>query len=157
MPALKVNYTSLNSFLNLFIDKPNNVSFSLNALPIDQELSNILDERIQHDTEPPGTYTREERTNKILKYKNKIRKWRNEHPVNRNFKGRSAVAGKKPRIKGKFVTTEEYVKYVETTNQKGDYYEHDSQANDHFNENSTYVGSEKSAREHDLTLKEEAF
>jgi len=64
----------------------------------------------------PGSYTREERMNKILKYKNKIRKWRSNHPLARNFKGRSAVAGKKPRVKGKFVTLEEYQKYLALRN-----------------------------------------
>lgn len=47
-----------------------------------------------------------------MKYKNKIKKWRNAHPVNRNFRGRSRVAVKKPRIKGKFVTHEEYSTYL---------------------------------------------
>lgn len=40
-------------------------------------------------------------------------KWRINHPLNRNFSGRSQVAGSKPRIKGKFVTKEEYQKYME--------------------------------------------
>ncbi len=61
-----------------------------------------------------GVYSKEERRQKILKYKNKIAKWRNSHPVKRAFSGRSNVAGKKPRIKGKFVSTEEYEKYTES-------------------------------------------
>jgi hypothetical protein len=60
-----------------------------------------------------GTYTLDERISKILKYKKKIVKWRLAHPPNRNFSGRSAVAGSKPRIKGKFVKKDEYQKYVE--------------------------------------------
>jgi hypothetical protein len=70
------------------------------------------------DKKCPGLYTRDERIGRILKYKNKIRKWRTSHPVNRIFKGRSSVAGKKPRIKGKFVTPEEYQKYVSTSSKK---------------------------------------
>lgn len=61
----------------------------------------------------PGTYARDERMLRILKYKKKIMKWRIRHPLNRNFSGRSAVAGNKPRIKGKFVTREEYEKYMD--------------------------------------------
>lgn len=124
----------------------------MSHLPIDEELSAILNERINPDLEPPGTLNREERTGKILKYKNKIRKYRNEHPVNRNFKGRSVVAGKKPRIKGKFVTIEEYVEYIKTTNTN----EAGLPLNtEHFNESTAYDGSEKSTREHDLNIKEE--
>ena len=58
-------------------------------------------------------YTREERLAKILKYKNKIRKWRSSHPVHKKFTGRSSVATKKPRIKGKFVTSDKYLEYLE--------------------------------------------
>ena len=60
----------------------------------------------------PGTYTREERMERILRYKKKIMKWRIAHPLNRNFLGRSFVAGYKPRIKGKFVSKEEYFKHI---------------------------------------------
>lgn len=59
----------------------------------------------------PGIYSKEERNDKILKYKKKIIKWRVAHPVNRNFSGRSVVAGTKPRIRGKFVSNEEYMSY----------------------------------------------
>jgi hypothetical protein len=61
-----------------------------------------------------GTYPPDERIRKILNYKKKIIKWRAAHPPNRNFSGRSAVAGSKPRIKGKFVKKDEYQKYMET-------------------------------------------
>lgn len=61
----------------------------------------------------PGIYSRAERMLKILRYKKKIVKWRLNHPLTRNFSGRSQVAGSKPRIKGKFVTKEEYQKYLE--------------------------------------------
>mmetsp|Transcript_18169 Transcript_18169/g.15837 ORF Transcript_18169/g.15837 Transcript_18169/m.15837 type:complete len:158 (-) Transcript_18169:895-1368(-) len=44
---------------------------------------------IYGDKAAPGTHTRDDRLGRILKYKNKIKKWRNAHPVNRNFKGRS--------------------------------------------------------------------
>jgi len=74
----------------------------------DHDLGSILKQQVPSDEELPGIYTKHERINKILKYKNKIRKWRNAHPVKRVFKGRSQVAGQKPRIKGKFVTIEEY-------------------------------------------------
>lgn len=61
----------------------------------------------------PGIYSKEVRALKILKYKKKIIKWRVSHPVNRAFSGRSVVAGAKPRIRGKFVSHEEYAKYME--------------------------------------------
>jgi len=51
-----------------------------------------------------GAYTREERTEKIIRYKKKIMKWRNKHPVSRSFNGRSKTAVNKPRVKGKFVS-----------------------------------------------------
>lgn len=57
-----------------------------------------------------GSYSREERMQKIMKYKNKIQKWRDSHPVNRAFTGRSKVAGNKPRVKGRFVKASEYIK-----------------------------------------------
>jgi len=60
-----------------------------------------------------GIYPLDERIQKILQYKKKIIKWRAAHPPNRNFSGRSAVAGSKPRIKGKFVKKDEYQKYLD--------------------------------------------
>jgi len=60
-----------------------------------------------------GTYLLDERIRKILHYKKKIIKWRAAHPPNRSFTGRSAVAGSKPRIKGKFVKKDEYQKHLE--------------------------------------------
>jgi len=59
-----------------------------------------------------GVYSREERVNKIIGYKKKIRKYRAMHPSNRAFKGRSLIAFKKPRIRGKFVSIGEYLKQV---------------------------------------------
>eukprot|EP01017_Pseudomicrothorax_dubius_P013535 TRINITY_DN16003_c0_g1_i1.p1 TRINITY_DN16003_c0_g1~~TRINITY_DN16003_c0_g1_i1.p1 ORF type:complete len:287 (+),score=33.97 TRINITY_DN16003_c0_g1_i1:96-956(+) len=54
-----------------------------------------------------GAYSKEERMEKISRYKYKIQKWREQHPVNRTFKGRSRVAGTKPRVKGRFVKASE--------------------------------------------------
>lgn len=73
-----------------------------------EDLRSMLGNQLLNDEDIPGVYNKHERINKILKYKNKIRKWRTRHPVKRMFKGRSVVAGQKPRIKGKFVTIEEY-------------------------------------------------
>ena len=127
-------------------------------LLIGDELKALFEERLTLDDEAPGTYDREERTTKILKYKNKIRKWRIAHPVNRKFKGRSAVAVKKLRVKGKFVTTEEYEEYIKSTNVAKDNGENDSQAYDHFNDVTTYVGSERSAlRDNEHDIKEETI
>lgn len=81
-------------------------------LLMDQELSSFFEKAIAHDHQTLGAYDREERISKILKYKNKIRKWRKEHPVKKDFHGRSVVAVKKPRIKGKFVTLEEYAEHI---------------------------------------------
>ena len=77
-----------------------------------EDLSSMLKLQVPSDEELPGVYNKQERIGKILKYKNKIRKWRAEHPVKKSFKGRSAVANQKPRIKGKFVTQEEYTQYL---------------------------------------------
>jgi len=59
-----------------------------------------------------GLYSVEERQEKILKYKNKIRKWRENNPVSKKFNGRSSIANKKFRVKGKFVTEDIYLTYV---------------------------------------------
>ena len=80
----------------------------IDDLANDQDLGSILKQQVPSDEELPGIYSKHERIAKILKYKNKIRKWRSKHPVKRIFKGRSQVAGQKPRIKGKFVSIEEY-------------------------------------------------
>lgn len=84
--------------LNLFCEE----SYDLD----DILLKNDYEENVQ-------ACTKEERLAKILKYKNKIRKWRSSHPVNKRFNGRSSVATKKPRIKGKFVTSEKYLEFLE--------------------------------------------
>lgn len=68
----------------------------------------------------PGVYPKEVRAMKILKYKKKIIKWRVAHPVNRNFSGRSQVAGSKPRIKGKFVSNEKYKQFMEVSKKDGE-------------------------------------
>eukprot|EP01017_Pseudomicrothorax_dubius_P038427 TRINITY_DN5756_c0_g1_i3.p1 TRINITY_DN5756_c0_g1~~TRINITY_DN5756_c0_g1_i3.p1 ORF type:complete len:313 (-),score=63.93 TRINITY_DN5756_c0_g1_i3:192-1130(-) len=52
-----------------------------------------------------GLYTREERIGKIKKYKSKLSRWREKHPVNRVFKGRSRAANAKPRVNGRFIKT----------------------------------------------------
>jgi hypothetical protein len=56
--------------------------------------------------QPAGIYSKEERQEKIQRYKNKIRKYREAHPVMRTFEGRSKIAGSKPRIKGRFAKKE---------------------------------------------------
>jgi len=123
-----------------------------------EHLKDLLLDIADYHNSSVGTYTNAERIDKILKYKGKIRKHRSDHPVNRTFKGRSMVAGKKPRIKGKFVKMEEYLK----SRVKEDY--EDGRLNwteplmDDVNESTTYNDSEKSLREHrDMQLKEEAF
>ena len=50
-----------------------------------------------------GVYVPETRRLKILKYKEKIKKYRQKVHVSRNFSGRSVVAKTKPRVNGKFV------------------------------------------------------
>lgn len=96
----------------------NNFSLSTLSAPekmIDfstMDLGTLLKHKVPSEEEIPGVYNKYERINKILKYKGKIRKWRVSHPVRRGFKGRSQVAGQKPRIKGKFVTIEEYQQHV---------------------------------------------
>lgn len=109
-----------------------------------EEFANFAIYRKMHKAEKvPGVYTRDERLQRILRFKNKIRKWRTAHPVNRNFKGRSAVAGKKPRIKGKFVTPEEYQDYL------------NSQRPNHKSANESSYVTENSECHDDSALKEE--
>lgn len=60
---------------------------------------------------PSTAYMKETRIQKVQRYRNKRLKWRDTHTINRNFTGRSAVAGSKPRIKGRFVKQDEYEKY----------------------------------------------
>ena len=65
----------------------------------------------------PGVYNYEERFEKILKYKNKIIKWRKAHPVCKRYNGRSKVAGMKFRVRGKFVTPDKYLIFVKEQKQ----------------------------------------
>ena len=50
-----------------------------------------------------GEYSYEARHLKILKYKEKVKKYRQKVHVSRNFSGRSTIAKIKPRVNGKFV------------------------------------------------------
>ena len=52
-----------------------------------------------------GKYTISQRREKIQRYKRRIRKFREEHPIKRNYNGRSRVAKDKPRLNGKFAKT----------------------------------------------------
>lgn len=52
-----------------------------------------------------GIYAPEARRLKILRYKEKVKKYRQKVHVSRNFSGRSVVAKIKPRANGKFVKT----------------------------------------------------
>lgn len=49
-----------------------------------------------------GIYTKSQRSLKILKYKERIQKFRDAHPIKKNYGGRSRVAKEKPRLNGKF-------------------------------------------------------
>lgn len=49
-----------------------------------------------------GAYTRVERKRRIMKYKEKQKKWRKLHPLSRNFEGRRRIAFEKVRKNGKF-------------------------------------------------------
>lgn len=53
-----------------------------------------------------GHYTADERKLKILKYKLKQKRYREKVKLSRKFNGRSMIAKKKLRIKGKFVKSE---------------------------------------------------
>ena len=50
-----------------------------------------------------GSYPREIRKAKIMKYKEKIRKYRQSVQISRVFSGRSVIAKIKPRVHGKFI------------------------------------------------------
>lgn len=52
-----------------------------------------------------GSYTLEERMEKIIKFKIKQYKHKQKFPTMRNFKGRSQVAKVKQRARGRFVKT----------------------------------------------------
>lgn len=54
-----------------------------------------------------GAYGIEERKEKIQKYKKKLEKWREKHPIVKSFEGRKMVAVQKPRVRGKFVKADE--------------------------------------------------
>ena len=123
-----------------------------------EHLKDLLLDIAEYHNSTVGTYTNAERIDKILKYKGKIRKHRSDHPVNRTFKGRSMVAGKKPRIKGKFVKMEEYLKSRVKEDHEDGRLNWTEPLMDDVNESTTYNDSEKSLREHrDMQLKEEAF
>jgi len=59
-----------------------------------------------------GLYSFDERQEKILRYKNKIKKWRENNPVVKRTNGKSVVANKKYRVKGRFVTEDIYMSYI---------------------------------------------
>lgn len=73
----------------------------------------VEDKGLSYIGSVPGIYTKEERALRILKYKKKIVKWRVTHPVARSFSGRRAVAVAKPRLNGRFISNEEYKRYLE--------------------------------------------
>eukprot|EP01017_Pseudomicrothorax_dubius_P018330 TRINITY_DN2031_c0_g1_i6.p1 TRINITY_DN2031_c0_g1~~TRINITY_DN2031_c0_g1_i6.p1 ORF type:complete len:362 (+),score=63.85 TRINITY_DN2031_c0_g1_i6:134-1219(+) len=80
-------------------------SGSMTPMP-SRALENFLDEqklRILENEELVGAYTKEQRKEKISRYKYKIKKYRDLHPINRHFAGRSRVAVTKPRLMGKFI------------------------------------------------------
>ena len=52
-----------------------------------------------------GLYTSEVRQRKILKYKEKLRRYREKVMISREFRGRSLAAKRKARDKGRFVKT----------------------------------------------------
>jgi len=122
----KTAETSLENIVQLFAPQGSNpnkeLAYTLDTLVISEQpkLLEYLGEEddMQIEYRQRGVYSKEERRQKILKYKNKIAKWRSKHPVKRVFKGRSNVAGQKPRIKGKFVSIEEYTKYSQTQGDK---------------------------------------
>lgn len=60
-----------------------------------------------------GVYTPEIRKAKIMKYKEKIKKYRQKFHVSRSFTGRSVVAKIKPRVNGKFVKAESFNDFKE--------------------------------------------
>jgi hypothetical protein len=59
-----------------------------------------------------GRYTQEERERKILKYKEKMRKRREQIKVSRKFGGRSVVAKTKHRVNGRFVKAVEDISEI---------------------------------------------
>lgn len=63
-----------------------------------------------------GGYSREKRLAKIMKYKHKQREWKKKHELSRVYTGRRRVAGNKPRVHGRFVSREEYLKYIDKEN-----------------------------------------
>ena len=55
------------------------------------------------ESELIGSYSKQYRLNKILKFKEKLYKRRANKPISKVFKGRSQVANQKLRVNGKFV------------------------------------------------------
>ena len=62
--------------------------------------------KAQGDLKVIGMYTMAERQLKIRRFKNKIKKWRALHPLNRAFEGRRQIAFTKPRLNGRFAPKE---------------------------------------------------
>ena len=71
--------------------------------------STAPDYRLDDVEDPPkvGIYSPQIRLQKIQRYKEKLRKYKAKVHVSRKFKGRSSVAKLKPRVKGKFVKSDE--------------------------------------------------
>lgn len=56
----------------------------------------------ENQEERIGIYTKVERKHKIRKYKEKLKRWRDLHPISRSFEGRRKVAFTKARSNGRF-------------------------------------------------------
>jgi len=153
------NFNTNSSFIDSQQQFDGKISFKDQYGSNVEHLKDLLLDIAEYHNTSVGTYTNAERIDKILKYKGKIRKHRSDHPVNRTFKGRSMVAGKKPRIKGKFVKMEEYLKSRVKENHEDGRLNWTEPLLDDVNESTTYNDSEKSLRDNRdmMQLKEEAF
>jgi len=129
-------------------DEKESTEMNWSTLEKSREYANFaLYRKMNREKKPPGIYSRDDRLTRILKYKKKITKWRTAHPLNRNFKGRSTVAGKKPRIKGKFVSLEEYSSYLSNSKRNINITGESSYFTDAYNE--------MSGMNNDVSIKEE--
>ncbi|CAG9324478.1 unnamed protein product [Blepharisma stoltei] len=95
----KVKYQQLESCLSSFVPEDKA------KMPRIESWNSIASTAAEFEDEKPlvGIYPPHVREQKILKYKMKLKKYRQKVRISRSFKGRSETAKQKLRVKGKFV------------------------------------------------------
>lgn len=91
--------------LNLMLSSPKAMIPKVNSWSSLATAADFKPESEFAEEQKVGLYTSEIRQQKILKYKEKLRRYRDKVKISREFRGRSLAAKRKARDKGRFVKT----------------------------------------------------